>query len=102
MVAVHLGGVQALAAGQRDLELRFAGNGLQIHRLDTHQAVGTLAWSEVDSIRLPARRSLRRRPPRIEVQTDRSRARFSLPGLRAGQVRDHLVPFLGHHGIRIS
>lgn len=102
MSAVHLSGVQALAPGQRDLELRFAGNGLQIHRLDTRQAVGTLAWSEVRSVRLPGRLSLRRRPPRIEIRTDGARARFSLPGLRAGQVRAHLVPFLDHQGIRIG
>jgi hypothetical protein len=81
MSAVHVDGVRALTAGERDLELRISGAGLQIYRLDTHQAVGTLPWTE--------------------VQTTSGRARFSLPGLRAGQVRDHLAPLLARHNVRV-
>jgi hypothetical protein len=102
MSAVHLGGIQGLTPGQRDLELRFSSAGVQIHRQDTHQPVGTLAWSDIRSVRLPRRRSLRRRPPRIEVQSDGGRARFSLPGLRAGQVRAHLAPLLAQQDIRLG
>jgi hypothetical protein len=101
MSAVHVDGVRALTAGERDLELRISGAGLQIYRLDTHQAVGTLPWTEVRSVGLPRRLSLRRRPPRIQVQTTSGRARFSLPGLRAGQVRDHLAPLLARHNVRV-
>jgi hypothetical protein len=101
VVAVHLDGVRALTAGERDLELRISGAGLQIYRLDTRQAVGTLPWSAVRSVQLPRRLSLRRRTPRIQVHTISGRARFSLPGLRAGQVRDHLIPLLARHNVRI-
>jgi hypothetical protein len=92
--AVHLGGVQGLSPGQRDLELRFSGAGVHIHRLDTRAPVGTLPWSEVSSVRLPRRLSLRRGAPRITIVTAGAEARFALPGLRPGQVRAHLAPLL--------
>ena len=101
MSAVHVDGVRALTAGERDLELRISGAGLQIYRLDTHQAVGTLPWTEVRSVQLPRRLSFRRRPPRLEVLTTSGRARFSLPGLHARQVRDHLTPLLARQNISV-
>jgi hypothetical protein len=102
MSAVHLDGVRALATGERDLELRISGAGVQIYRLTTQETVGALPWTEIRSVSLPRRLSLRRRPPRIEVQTPTGRARFSLPGLRRAQVREHLGPLLARHGVRVS
>jgi predicted component of type VI protein secretion system len=100
MSAVHLAGVQGLAAGLPDLELRISSAGVQIYRLDLHQTAGTLAWSEIRAVRLPRRLALRRRPPRLEVRTTGGRALFALPGLRAGQVRQHLSPLLAREGVR--
>lgn len=94
MFAVHLGGVRALDAGQRDLELRVSAAGVQIYRLDTHAQVGALPWSEIRSFQLPRRLSLRRGPPRIRLTTTAGEARFALPGLTRRQLRDHLAPLV--------
>jgi hypothetical protein len=99
MSAVHLAGVQGLAAERQHLELRFSSAGLQIYRVDLHQPVGTLAWGEIRAVRLPRRVTLRR-PPRLEIRTAGGRALFSLPGLRPGQVREHLSPLLAREGVR--
>jgi hypothetical protein len=95
MSAVHLGGVQALAPGQRELELRISSAGVQIYRVDVAQSVGTLPWSEIRAVRLPSRLRLRPGPPRLVVTTAAGRARFALPGLAGAQVRHHLAPLLG-------
>ena len=92
--AVHLGGVRALDAGQRDLELRISAVGVQIYRLDTRAQVGTLPWSEIRSFQLPRRLSLRGGPPRIRLTTTAGEARFTLPGLTRRQLRDHLAPLV--------
>jgi hypothetical protein len=94
MSAVHLGGVQALAPGQRELELRISSAGVQIYRVDTAHSVGTLPWSEIRRVRLPARLRLRPGPPRLVVTTAAGQARFALPGLARAQVRHHLAPLL--------
>lgn len=93
--AVHLGGVQALAPGQRELELRISSAGVQIYRVDINQSVGTLRWIDIRAVRLPARLRLRPGPPRLVVTTAAGRARFALPGLAGAQVRHHLAPLLG-------
>jgi hypothetical protein len=102
MSAVHLGGVQALAPGQRELELRISSAGVQIYRIDIQQTVGTVPWSEIRAVRLPARLRLRPGPPRLAVTTAAGRARFALPGLVGAQVRHHLAPLLGNvPGVRV-
>lgn len=95
--AVHLAGVRALSPGQGDLELRFSDVGLQVLRRDTREPVGTMPWSEVSSVVLPRRVSLRWGAPRIVVAAAGAEARFSLPGLSARQVRDQLSPLLARH-----
>jgi hypothetical protein len=102
MSAVHLGGVQGLAPGQRELELRISSAGVQIYRVDVAQSLGTLPWSEIRAVDLPSRLGLRRRPPRIEVRSTAGRARFALPGLRARQVREHLRPLLEREDVRLG
>jgi hypothetical protein len=100
--AVHLGGVQALAPGQRELELRISSAGVQIYRVDINQSVGTLRWIDIRAVRLPARLRLRPGPPRLVVTTAAGRARFALPGLAGAQVRHHLAPLLGDvPGVRV-
>ncbi len=93
--AIHLGGVPGLSPGQRDLELRFSAAGLQIIRLDTPDQVGTLPWTDIRAVRLPARVRLRPGPPRLVVTTVAGRACFAFPGLAGTQVRHHLGPLLG-------
>jgi hypothetical protein len=101
--AVHLGGVQALAPGQRELELRISSAGVQIYRVDINQSVGTLRWIDIRAVRLPARLRLRPGPPRLVVTTAAGRARFALPGLAGAQVRHHLRPLLGNvPGVKVQ
>jgi hypothetical protein len=102
MSAVHLGGVHALAPGQRELELRISSAGVQIYRVDIDQSVGTLAWTDIRTVRLPARLRLRPGPPRLVVSTAAGRACFALPGLAGAQVRHHLGPLLENFpGVRV-
>jgi hypothetical protein len=94
--------VQALARGQRELELRISSAGVQIYRVDINQSVGTLRWIDIRAVRLPARLRLRPGPPRLVVTTAAGRARFALPGLAGAQVRHHLAPLLGDvPGVRV-
>jgi hypothetical protein len=98
VAAVHLGGIEALRAGERDLELRISAAGLDVLKRSSGAAIGRLEWAEVQSVALPrGRRGLRpRRRPAYElhVATGRGRASFELPGVTEEQLKDHLEPML--------
>jgi hypothetical protein len=96
--AVHLGGIESLRGGERDLELRFSEDGMDVLKRSTGAAIGRLHWNEIESVELPrARRGLRggrRRTQELHVATDRGRASFQLPDLTEEQLRDYLEPML--------
>lgn len=98
LAAVHLGGIETVRQGDRDIELRLSPAGLDVLRRSSGTAIGRLEWAEIETIDLPrARRGLR--PGRGKVQelhvaTDRGQASFELPGLTEEQVKEHLEPML--------
>jgi hypothetical protein len=97
VAAIHLGGIEALRAGERDLELRISSAGLDVLKRSSGAPIGRLEWAEVQSVDLPrSRRGLRpgRRPYELHVATGRGRASFQLPGITEEQLRDHLEPML--------
>ncbi len=97
VAAVHLGGIEALRAGERDLELRISSAGLDVLKRSSGAPIGRLEWAEIETVDLPrGRRGLRpgRRVYELHVATGRGRASFQLPGVTEEQLRDHLEPML--------
>jgi hypothetical protein len=97
VAAIHLGGIEALRAGERDLELRISSAGLDVLKRSSGAPIGRLEWAEVQSVDLPrSRRGLRpgRRPYELHVATGRGRASFQLPGVTEEQLQRHLKPML--------
>lgn len=95
--AVHLHGIDALADGERDLELRFSPAGLDVLKRSSGAAIGRLSWQEIRAVELPrSRRGLgaRRRGRELHVATDRGQASFELSELTDEQLRVHLEPML--------
>jgi hypothetical protein len=98
IAAVHLGGIEALRVGERDLELRLSGAGLDVLKRSSGAPIGRLAWRDIESISVPrGRRGLRprgRRALQLHLATDRGRASFELPWLTEEQLGAHLEPML--------
>jgi hypothetical protein len=97
VAAVHLGGIEALRAGERDLELRISSAGLDVLKRSSGAPIGRLEWTEIETVDLPrGRRGLRRgrRAYELHVATGRGRASFQLPGVTEEQLKDHLEPML--------
>jgi hypothetical protein len=98
IAAVHLGGIETVRVGDRDIELRLSPAGLDVLRRSNGVAIGRLEWSEIATIELPrSRKGLRpgsRRVQELHVSTDRGEASFELPGLTDEQVGQHLEPTL--------
>lgn len=96
--AVHLGGIEALRAGEHDLELRLSGAGLDVLKRSSGAPIGRLEWSEIREVDLPParRRGLRRarRAQELHVVTHRGRASFELPGVTEQELKQHLEPML--------
>lgn len=97
VAAVHLGGIEMLREGDRQIELRFSEAGLDVIDTRGGESIGRLTWDEIAEVQFPRRRrSIRRRPSGAElvVRTDRGQARFELSGLDSEQAREHLAPIL--------
>jgi len=98
MAAVHLGGIETVRQGQRDLELRFSDAGLDVLNSTSGATIGRLEWDEIEALELPqSRRRLRpgrRGAQELLVRTDRGQARFELPGLTEAELREHLAPMV--------
>ena len=94
--AVHLGGIESLASGEPDLELRFSDAGLDVLKGSSGAAIGRLQWSEIESVSFSrTRRGLRGRPRQeLRVETIRGRASFQLPGMTDRRLREQLEPLL--------
>jgi len=99
LAAVHLGGIESLRAGERDLELRLSPAGLDVLKRSSGAAIGRLEWAEIQTVDLPRpRRGLRARRQELHVATARGRASFELPELTDQQLHEHLEPMLGRLG----
>jgi hypothetical protein len=106
LAAVHLGGIETLRAGERDLELRLSVTGLDVLKRTSGAAIGRLAWAEIESVEVsrPRRglRAGRRRPQELHVITERGKATFELPGLTPEQLTEHLEPMLARARQRMA
>jgi hypothetical protein len=96
IAAVHLGGIETVRTGQRNIELRFSDAGLDVLNKASGATIGRLEWEEIEALDLPKSRR-RMRPGRraaqeLVVRTDRGEARFELPGLNQEELRGHLAP----------
>jgi hypothetical protein len=103
VAAVHLGGIEALRAGERDLELRISSAGLDVLKRSSGAPIGRLEWSEIQAVDLSrSRRGLRRgrRTYELHVATGRGKASFQLPGVTEAQLTDHLEPMLARARVR--
>ncbi len=101
VTAVHLGGIETLRTGARNLELRFSAAGLDVISTPDGETIGRLVWEEITGLELPQRRGLRQRrarSPELIVRTDRGQASFELPGLNDEQVSESLAPMLARVG----
>jgi hypothetical protein len=98
VAAVHLGGIETVRPGQRDLELRFSDAGLDVLNSTSGATIGRLEWDEIEALELPrSRRRLRpgrRVAQELLVRTKRGQASFELPGLTEHELREHLAPML--------
>jgi hypothetical protein len=96
LAAVHLGGIESLANGESDLELRFSDAGLDVLKGSSGVGIGRLAWSEIRSVSFsPGRRGLRGgRRQELHVETVRGRVSFHLPGMSDRRLREQLEPLL--------
>lgn len=103
LAAVHLGGIESLRAGERDLELRLSSAGLDVLKRSSGAAIGRLQWAEIETVDLPRpRRGIRARRQELHVATARGRASFELPELTDQQLHDHLEPMLERSHGRIG
>jgi len=100
IAAIHVGGLEAVRAGERDLELRFSPAGLDVLRRSTGAPIGRLRWDQIRTVELPKRRrGLRafRGAPELHVETDNGRASFELPGVNEQDLDEHLAPLLARN-----
>jgi hypothetical protein len=96
LAAVHLGGIESLARGESDLELRFSDAGLDLLKASSGTGIGRLAWGEIESVSFTrSRRGVRAgRRSELQVQTVRGRASFELPGMTDRRLREQLEPLI--------
>jgi hypothetical protein len=96
LAAIHLGGIESLAKGESDLELRFSEAGLDVLKSPSGAGIGRLEWSEIETVSFSrARRGLRAgRRQELRVETVRGRVSFQLPGMTDRRLREQLEPLL--------
>ena len=96
LAAIHLGGIESLAQGESDLELRFSDAGLDVLKGTSGAGIGRLGWDEIRSVSFSReRRGLRAgRRQELRVETARGRASFALPGMTDRRLREQLEPLL--------
>ncbi len=98
LAAIHLGGIESLAKGESDLELRFSEAGLDVLKSSSGAGIWRLEWSEIETVSFSrARRGLRAgRRQELRVATVRGRISFRLPGMTDRRLREQLEPLLAH------
>jgi hypothetical protein len=103
--AIHTGGIEALAIGESDVELRLSRDGLDVLQRSSGAAIGRLEWAEIVTVEVkPVKRRMFRRASgyTLHVQTETGQASFSLPELSVPEADEHLRPTLQlwHGGAR--
>jgi hypothetical protein len=96
LAAVHVGGIESLAKGESDLELRFSDAGIDVLKASSGAGIGRLGWDEIRSVSFSrGRRGLRAgRRQELHVETVRGRVSFQLPGMTDRRLREQLEPLL--------
>ena len=98
--AVHLFGIETVEPGDRDIELRFARTGIDVHRPSTSSTLGRLRWDDIKTVSVQRpRRGLPglRRSAQLVVGTDRGEVTFELIGLSDEEITDHLEPLIARN-----
>lgn len=92
--AIHMGGIDSLRVGERDLELRLSSEGVDVLKRSSGAAIGHLLWSEIDEVQTPRTRHGLRRVQELHLDTPHGRASFELPGISEEQLADELLPLI--------
>jgi len=92
--ATHVEGLEAVRAGERDLELRLSAAGIDVLVGTSGAPIGRLAWEHVRDVTLQRRRRALRAALRLHVDTDQGHASFDLPGVDEREFRAALDPLL--------
>jgi hypothetical protein len=98
--AVHVFGIETLAPGDEDIELRLADVGIDVRKPSTAETIGRLRWNEVRTMAVQRpRRGLpgRRRPALLVAGTDRGEVTFELPGVSEDEIVEHLEPLIARN-----
>jgi predicted component of type VI protein secretion system len=95
--AVHMAGIESLRTGERDLEVRFSDEGIDVLKRSSGAVIGDLRWTEINDVQTRRNRHGLRRVLELHVDTARGRASFELPGLAEDQLTEHLTPLLERH-----
>lgn len=92
--AVHMGGVDSLRVGERDLEVRLSPDGIDVLKRSTGAPIGHLLWDEVVGVQTPRTRHGLRRVQELHIDTAHGRASFELPGVSEEQLAGELQPLI--------
>ena len=92
--AVHMGGIDSLRVGERDLEIRLSAEGIDVLKRSSGAAIGHLLWNEIDEVQTPRTRHGLRRVQELHLDTPSGRASFELPGISEEQLSDELLPLI--------
>jgi hypothetical protein len=98
--AVHVFGIEAVAPGDADIELRLADTGIDVRRPSSSQTIGRLQWEEVQTVvvQRPQRGPDElQRPARLLAATDRGEVTFELIGLSDEEITEHLEPLIARN-----
>jgi hypothetical protein len=98
--AVHVFGIEAVAPGDTDIELRLADTGIDVRRPSTSKTIGRLQWEEVQTVvvQRPQRGPDElQRPARLLAGTDRGEVTFELIGLSDEEITKHLEPLIARN-----
>ena len=92
--AVHMGGIDSLRVGERDLEIRLSAEGIDVLKRSSGAAIGHLLWNEIDEVQTPRTRHGLRRVQELHLDTPNGRASFELPGISEEQLAEELLPLI--------
>ena len=92
--AVHMGGIDSLRVGERDLEIRLSTEGIDVLKRSSGAAIGHLLWNEIDEVQTPRTRHGLRRVQELHLDTSSGRASFELPGISEEQLAEELLPLI--------
>ena len=97
---IHRGGIDSIKNGDKDIELRLSGAGLDVLKRSSGAALGRLDWTIITGIEVAQPKSGRGRRKRkaqsLQVHTAAGEATFELVDLTPEQVDAQIGPMLEH------